>query len=328
VADPIRWAVAGTGGIAARFLGAMSMVDDGVVVAVGSRDHGRAESFAREHAIERAWGSYEDLACDEGVDVVYVAVPHAQHAALTIQFLAAGRHVLCEKPFALDAGLAEEMVRTARAHGRFLMEAMWSRFLPARRVVLDLVEEGGFGRPLLVEAEFGFRMPVLPEHRLFDRALGGGALLDLGIYPLELISALLGAAEDVSVVGHIGETGVDELVAFTTRHEDGAIGVGKASIRVDLAGRARISCERGWIELPARMHDPASVRTGGRAGSASFDCSYDGDGLRFEIVGVHECLRDGALESPVMPLAESVRLARSLDRMRGQLGLTYPGSAI
>jgi predicted dehydrogenase len=175
------------------------------------------------------------------------------------------------------------------------------------------------GHPLLVEADFGFRMPVMPEHRLFDRSLGGGAALDLGIYPLQLCSLLLGSPSVVNAAGHIGSTDVDELVAIVLGHPGGAVGVAKAAIRADLSCAARITCEAGSVELPPFMHDARQLRLRERSGERMIDCDYEGDGLRFEIDEVHRCLDEGMAESSVMPLAESVQLAQTLDAVLAQV---------
>ena len=182
----IRWGIAGPGEIASRFAEGMREIDGGEVVAVGSRSLERAQAFATRFDIARSLGSYEALADDPDVDAVYVATPHSRHAADTLLFLSAGKHVLCEKPFALNASQANEIIAAAEANQRFVMEAMWSRFLPAYRVLRDVLLEGRVGEPLLVEASFGWRTPeVVPTHRHFDLAQGGGALLDLGVYTVQ-----------------------------------------------------------------------------------------------------------------------------------------------
>jgi predicted dehydrogenase len=259
------------------------------------------------------------------VDAVYVAVPHSLHEALTLDYLDAGKHVLCEKPLALNAWQAARMVAAARERRLFLMEAVWSRFLPAYRILGDLVAEGRIGRPLLVESDIGYRMPVLPEHRLFDSGLAGGATLDVGTYPFQLATLLLGPPTRVSATGAVGATGVDEVVAFTSHHRGGGVASGKAAIRVGLACTARISGEDGWIGLPAPMYDPRRLRVTTAAGGEDIDAGYDGDGLRFEVHEVHRCLQAGLTESPVVPLDESLVLARALDDVRAQVGVSYPG---
>ena len=325
MAETIRWGVAGPGGIATRFAEAMRLVGDGEIAAVASRSVARADAFADRFAIPARYGDYEALAGDPDVDVVYVATPHSRHEADTLAFVEAGKHVLCEKPFALNAGQARRMVDAARARGVFLMEAMWSRFLPAYRALAAVLGEGRIGEPLLVEADFGFRLPVMPEHRLFDRQLGGGALLDLGIYPIQLCSLVLGPPDRVVAEGAVGETGVDEQVAAVLHHAGGTLGVVKAAIRVSMACAARISGSDGWIDLPPFMHCPDSITVSGPNGADRIDASYEGDGLRFQIAEVHRCLAEGLTESSVMSLDETVTLASTLDAIRAQLGTTYPG---
>jgi predicted dehydrogenase len=329
MAETFRWGVAGPGGIATRFAEAMRFVGDGEIAAVASRSIERADAFADRFAVPTRYGDYESLAGDPDVDVVYVATPHSRHEADTISFVEAGKHVLCEKPFALNARQARRMVDAARARGVFLMEAMWSRFLPAYRALAEVLEEGRIGEPLLVEADFGFRMPVMPEHRLFDRQLGGGALLDLGIYPVQLCSLVLGPPDRVAADGVVGETGVDEQVAAVLHHAGGALGVVKAAVRVSMACAARISGSDGWIDLPPFMHCPDSITVtgglGGPGGADRIDGAYEGDGLRFQIAEVHRCLAEGLTESEVMPLDETVTIARTLDAVRARLGITYPG---
>jgi predicted dehydrogenase len=327
VTDTIRWGVAATGGIAEQFVTGIAQLDDGAeVVAVASRTAERAEAFGARHGIPSRQPSYEALAADPDVDVVYVASPHARHEPDTMLFLGAGKPVLCEKPFALSHAQAQRMVDLARTLGLFCMEAIWSRFLPASVTLRDVLAEGRIGTPLVVEADFGFRRPVEPHHRLFDLTLGGGALLDLGIYPLQLASMVLGTPDDVAAVAHLGETGVDEQVAAVLHHPDGGLAAVKAAIRVPLACTARISGTDGWIDLPAFMHTPLHLDVTDPRGHERLERPYQGEGLRFEAAEVHRCLRAGLTESPVMPLDETLALAATLDAVRERIGLVYPGT--
>jgi predicted dehydrogenase len=320
-----RWGVAGPGGIAERFADGMRLVEDGEIMAVASRSLDRADAFADRFGIRSRYADYRALAEDPEVDVVYVATPQVRHEADTVTYVGAGKHVLCEKPFALNADQTQHMVEAARAHGVFLMEAMWTRFLPSYRALREVLDDGRIGEPLLVEADFGFRMPVTPDHRLFDLALGGGALLDLGIYPVQLCSFVLGLPDRISADGVVGTTGVDEQVAAVLHHASGALGVVKAAIRVSMTCTARIAGSDGWIELPAFMHCPDALTVGGPKGIERIDAAYEGDGLRFQVEEVHRCIADGLTESAVMPLAETVNLARTLDAIRAQVGVVYPG---
>ena len=322
--DRIRWGISSTGHIADQFVEGLHQLEDAEVVAVASRSAERAAAFAELHDIPRHHGAADDLAADPDVDVVYVASPHSAHERDTLVFLGAGKPVLCEKPFALDRLQGVAMVADARAHGVFLMEAMWSRFLPAYAVLRDLLGAGPRGEPRLVEADFGFRRDLDPTHRLFDLALGGGALLDLGIYTAQLIALVLGHPDRVVADAHIGQTGVDEQVAAVLHHPGGRLGVMKAAIRTGLSCSARISGTDGWIEIPPFMHAPDHLVVGAPGKTERIDAPWEGEGLRFQASEVHRCLREGLTESPVMPLDESLALAGTLDVIRAQIGLTYP----
>jgi predicted dehydrogenase len=321
----IRWGVLGPGGIAVKFAESMKLVEGGRIVAVASRSRERAVQFGDQFEVEARYGDYESLAGDPNVDIVYVATPHAMHERDTLMMLGAGKHVLCEKPLALNAKQADRMVHEARASRLFLMEAIWSRFLPAYRVLTDLISSGEVGDVLLVESDFGFRLPVDPAHRLYNLALGGGALLDLGIYPIQLCSLLLGKPVRVQADGIIGGTGVDEVVAAVLSFDGGRMGVIKAAIQVGLSCTARISGSVGAIALPAPMHCPRSVSVISNHGDREVDCSFPGNGLQFEIEEVHQCLREELTESQTMRLDDTVAFASTLDVVRSQIGLVYPG---
>ncbi len=327
MAESIRWGIVGTGGIAAQFATAMPHAAGGDVVAVASRTAEGAETFGDKFNIPRRHASYEALAADPSVDVVYVAGPHIRHATDTIAFLEAGKHVLCEKPLAVNHAEASAMVAVARSRGLFLMEAVWSRFLPAYTTLIDILATGSIGDPHMVDAELGFSVPVMPAHRLFDRALAGGALLDLGIYPLQLCSLVLGPVEHVQGLGTIGSTGVDEQVTAIATHKNGGLGIIRAAIRTQLASTARISSSSGSISLPAFMHCPDYLIVSDKSGERRIDCPVGEHGFRFEIEEVHRCLNAGKLESSVMPLDESMALAAIMDTIRRQIGLSYPGES-
>jgi len=323
----VRWGIAAPGRIAAEFAEGLALVDDAEIVAVGSRAKERADAFGDRFDIPNRYGSYDDLMEDPGVEVVYVATPHAQHAEVVLRAIAGGKHVLCEKPFALNASQAARMAAAARDRGVFAMEALWSRFLPSYRVLADLLRDERIGEPMVVEADFGFRAPFMPEHRLFDLAQGGGALLDLGIYPLQLCSLVLGTPDHVVGEGHVGETGADEQVAAVLHHARGRLGVIKAATRVALTNTARISGTDGWIELPAPMHRPTRVGVGSGNSVDWIDADYEGEGLRFQAIEVHRCLAAGERESPVAPLDETIALARTMDDIRAQIGVVYAADA-
>ncbi len=326
----IRWGIAATGGIAASFAEGLAQTDDAELVAVASRSQERADAFGDRFAVARRHGSYEALADDDGIDVVYVASPQSHHVDDALLFLEAGRAVLCEKPFALDHRQAARMVDAARARGVFLMEAMWSRFLPAYVRLRELLAEGRIGEPRLVEADFGFALPpelaTAADHRLLDPARGGGGLLDLGVYPVQLCSLVLGPPDRVAAVGHVGPTGVDEQVAAVLGHPGGAVGAVKAAIRTGMTCTARIAGTEGAIELPAMMHCPDALRVLSARGIEDLEVPVEGQGLRYQVAEVHAGLRDGRTESEVMGLDETLSIMATLDRIRSAVGIHLPGS--
>ena len=234
--------------------------------------------------------------------------------------------MLCEKPLALSAHQARVMVERTRARDRFLMEAMWSRFLPSYVALRALLTSRRLGEPLLVEADFGFRAAVQPSHRHFDLALGGGATLDLGVYPVQLCSLVLGPPDRVAAEGVMGETNVDEQVAAVLHHPGGALGVVKAAIRVAMACTARIACTDGTITLPAPMHCPRHIDVTTVHGTERIDGAWEGEGLRFQVYEVHRCLDASRTESTVMPLDETVRIAATMDAMLAAVGVEYPNA--
>ena len=217
------------------------------------------------------------------------------------------------------------MVDTARERGLFVMEAIWSRFLPAYQLLGELLADGAIGEVESVDADFGLRFPFDPTHRLFDLALGGGALLDLGIYPLQLASLVFGPPSDVRAVARIGETGTDEHVAAVLAHAGGGLATIRAATQVNLACTARISGREGVIELPAFMHCPNALTITTPAGVELREAPIVGEGLRYQVTEVHRCLRAGELESPVVTHTETLRLAATMDQIRHQIGVRYPG---
>lgn len=323
----VRWGVVGPGGIARGFASDLALLDDARITAVASRSQERADAFAAEFEVPTAYDDVRALADDPAVDAVYVATVAARHASETLLMLEAGKPVLCEKPFALNAEQARRMADTARANGVFCMEALWSRFLPSYRVLQEVLGEGRIGDPLQVDAEFALRWPFDPAHRHFDLAAGGGGLLDLGIYPVQLCTLVLGQPEQVVAAGHIGTTGVDEQVAAVLRHAGDRLGVVKAALRVSLACGARISGTAGWIDLPPMLHCPAWLDVHGAGGHERIDTAHEGNGLRFQVEEVHRCLAEGRLESEVLPLATTIAHAEVLDAIRAQVGVVYPGEA-
>jgi predicted dehydrogenase len=318
-----RWGIIATGGIAARFAQDLRRAPGAELVAVGSRSSEAARAFADRHGIPRAYGSWAALAADPDVDVVYVATPHAAHHAAAMACLAAGKAVLCEKPVTLDRSGAAELVATARDRGVFLMEAMWMRCNPVIRRVVDLVADGAIGAVTTVCADFGLAGPFRPEHRLRARELGGGALLDLGIYPVAFAHLFLGMPEHIRAWARIGPEGTDENTGVVFGYDGGALAALTCGIVGATPTRATITGTTGRIELP--MFFAASGYVLHRAGADPVEAVEPGEEASYhhEAVEVQRCLEAGLLESPLVPHAATLEVMGLLDTIRGQIGVTY-----
>jgi predicted dehydrogenase len=323
----IRWGILATGHIAGKFAEDLRLVPDAELVAVGSRSAASAAAFAAAHGARRAHGSWQQLAEDPEVDAVYVATPHVAHHAAAATCLRAGKATLCEKPFTLDAAQATGLISLAREVGVFLMEAMWMRCFPAVRQVAELVAGGAIGQVVSVHADFGVGGgPYPPEHRLRARELGGGALLDLGVYPVAFAQLLLGAPAGATARARLGPEGTDESTAMILEYASGALAVLSCTILGDTAKRAVVTGTAGRIELPRNFYRPAGF-TMFRAGAAEevqeVAAPFDGWGYHFEAAEVGRCLRAGLLESPLVPHASTLDVMRTLDNLRASIGVTY-----
>ena len=323
--EPIRWGILGTGNIAHQFARGLADTPDATLVAVGSRSIDTANTFADEFDIERRHPTYEELADDDGVDAVYVSTPHPFHRDNSILLLEHGKAVICEKPFTINAGDAKAVIDVARQRDVFLMEAMWTRYLPAVVRARELIAEGAIGDVRLVQADFGFRAGINPEGRLFNLALGGGALLDVGIYVISMASMILGPRPSrVASTTQIGETGVDEQSAFLLQYPGGELAVLSCAVRTGTAVEARVFGTEGSILLhgPFFKCGALTVKRGGE--EEHIDLPLEGNGYNYEAAEVGRCLRAGLKESDVMPLDETLVLMELMDSIRAQWGLSYP----
>lgn len=320
----IRWGIVGPGRIAGNVVRDFAAVDGARVVAVGSRSADRARVFADRHGIERAHGSYRDLLADPDVDVLYIATPHPQHHAVAMGALRAGKAVLVEKAFTATTAGAAEVVDLARSSGVFAMEAMWTRFQPAVVRLRELVADGAIGEVRSVQADLGVHREFDPSDRLFAQELGGGALLDLGVYVVSFAQMLLGAPDSVSAVGSRFPTGVDAETALLLGYADGRAATLATSLRHALPGQARVFGTAGWIDVLPRFHHPQTIvlhRPG--ASPETINRAQLGAGYAHELIEVTECLRAGRTESAVMPLADTLAVQEVLERAAGQLGVSF-----
>lgn len=324
----IRWGILGTGRIARDFAAGLSATPDAVLAAVGSRGVDSAASFAGAFEVPLAFGSYEALVACPEIDIVYIATPHPMHAANAILALRAGKAVLCEKPFAMNRREAGEMVALARAKNLFLMEAMWTRFMPALAEVKRIIASGEIGAVTQLHADFGFSATPDPAHRVNDPTLGGGALLDLGIYPLSIACALLGQVEAVQAQAIMGETGVDLTTAFTMRHAGGTLSVCSCSLRARAPSELVVSGTRGSVRMHRMFHMAESITVDLLDGpSRTISTPWIGNGYAHEAIEAGRCLREGLLESPAMTHDDTLAIMGLLDTIRKQIGLRYPADA-
>lgn len=324
MAEVVRWGIVGLGNIARKFAVGLRSVPGAELAAVGSRSDDKARAFAAEFGAKRAYGTYRALAEDPEVDVVYVASPHPMHHPDSRLCLEAGKAVLCEKPFTVNARELDELVAVARARKVFLMEAMWTRFLPAIVEMQRLVRAGAIGEPRMVTADFGFRTDVNPSGRLFAPALAGGGLLDVGVYTVSLATWVLGMPVRVTGLAHLGDTGVDEQAAVVMLHAGGGLSSLTSAIRTNTPQEARIDGSAGSIRIPTfwRASELVVERDGRPAETLRLPLA--GNGYNYQAVEVQACLRAGKLESDVMPLEESRSILSILDELRRQWGLSYP----
>jgi predicted dehydrogenase len=321
--DVVRWGILSTGRIAKAFARALKDTPGAVLAGVGSRTLEAAEAFAREFG-GAAYGSYEELAAADDIDLIYVGTPHPMHAENVRMALNAGKGVLCEKPFTMNRAEAEELVALARAKNLFLMEAMWTRFMPALAEVRRIVESGEIGPVHQVNAELGFKSEAGPEHRLFNRALGGGALLDLGIYPLSIAVALLGSVDKVTAQADLGPTGVDEQTGFLLRHSKGGMSVCSCSLRARLPSELTIAGERGHVRMNTMFHHTTTVTVVRADGiSRTVPTPFLGNGYVHEVIEAQRCFKAGLIESPGMTHDDSLALMGVMDEVRRQIGVTY-----
>jgi predicted dehydrogenase len=323
--DRIKWGIISTGTIARKFADGLSVLPDAELVAVGSRSQATADSFAQQYNVPRAYDSYEALVQDDEVDVIYIGTPHNFHMENTLLCLEAGKAVLCEKPFAINTSEAQTMVDSARAKGLFLMEAMWTRYLPIMVKVRELMAAGAIGEMRMITADFGYRAQFNAQARHFNPNLGGGALLDVGIYPLSLAYMILGQPRRISSMAELGQTGVDEQSAFILGYEGGEMAVLTTAVRTNTPHEATILGTNGRLKIHTPWWVPTTMTlsVNGKE-DEEIHLPYEGNGYNYEAAEVMRCLREGKLESDIMSLDESLQIMQTMDEIRAQWGLKYP----
>lgn len=320
-----NWGILGCGKIAAKFSQDLKLLPNARLYGAASRDLEKSKIFASKHGFEKAYGSYEEMAADPNVDVVYIATPHSHHRDHTVLCLEHGKAVIVEKAFALTAGQAAEMIGAARRNQVFLMEAFWTRFQPSFKKALEVMKSRELGRALMMRSEFCFYSPYIPESRLYNMSLGGGALLDIGVYPVFWALQAFGNPSEIQVTAELAPTGADRSIAMTFKFPGGEIAQLASSISVCSDTQTEIWCEKGFIRV--RRMDPSTVKvTISRKDQSEEDLvfhSESGFGLFREAQHVMACLDAGLQESPELPLSFSLEQMHLLDRIREMAGIHY-----
>ena len=319
-----NWGIIGAAHIAEKFAEGLKELPEAVCYAIASRSQEKAETFRKENGFEKAYGSYEAMLEDPLVDIVYIATPNNLHFEHTIMSLEAGKAVLCEKPFASNLSQVEQMIQKAKEKKLFLMEALWSRFLPSILAFKQQVQEGAIGKPLLLEADFGFKANYHPQSRVFDPELGGGSVPDIGIYPLWLALYLFGKPESVQVTSVAAPTGTDMTTSILLKHAGGEISVLTSSFAMHLDSEAKLFGENGSLRLCRMFHIPTKLMIRKEYNEEQeIPVISVGNGYNYEAKEVMECLNRGETESQGMPLSFSLDLIRLLDEVGEKAKLSF-----
>jgi len=319
-----RWGIIGAAKISEKFAEGLKELPDAICYAIAARSEERAEAFRQKYGFEKAYGSYEAMLADQQVDIVYIATTNNLHFEHTMMSLEAGKAVLCEKPFASNLSQVEQMIQKAKEKNLFLMEALWSRFLPTVQSFKQKMQEGAIGKPLLLEVDFGIQPPYDPKSRQFDPELGGGSIPDIGIYPLFMAFYLFGKPTSVQVASVAAPTGTDMTTSILLKHAGGEISVLTSSFAMRLETEAKLFGETGSLRLCRMFHIPTKlmIRKGDNE-EQEIPVNLTGNGYNYEAQEVMECLNRGETESQGMSLAFSLDLIRLLDEVCEKAKLSF-----
>lgn len=320
--EDFRWGILGTGGIARSFSRDIKRLGNHFVTAIGSRDIERARSFASEVGTT-IFGTYEEVVQME-LDAIYVATPHTSHVGNTLLALEAGKPVLCEKPFAVNAAEAEMMISMSRSRSIPLMEAMWSRFLPHFQILRDLIYSGELGDLLYVFADHGQALPIETHYRLHAPELAGGALLDMGIYTVSFADMVFGAPNSINAVANFTDSRVDSQTSVLLSYQDGQHALLTTNLLVRTPCVAQIIGTKGRVEIDGRFYAPSNIRTQISGVSREYLNDYEGHGIREEAKEFEKLVRSNRIEHELMPHSETLEIMQTMDAIRAKIGLRYP----
>jgi predicted dehydrogenase len=321
--NTIRWGIIGLGNIAHKFAQDLLTVADAQLYAVASRSQKKASEFAELYSAIKSYGSYNALAIDKNIDAVYIATPHALHKDNTLLCLNNGIAVLCEKPFAMNAKEVDEMIRCAKANNTLLMEALWTRFLPHYQFVINKVKENTLGTLVKMEASFGFFRSIDYNSRLFNKSLGGGSLLDIGIYPIFAALSILGKPKTIDAKATFFDNGADSSCDMVFNYENNVIAHLKCSLLEDLPTEAIFYCEKGIVKINKQFHCPSTVSIIIDGKEELLDFNYHTIGYNFEIEHFNALINQGKSESPIMSFNFSKKLIAIIDDVRSIINLKY-----
>ena len=320
-----NWGIIGLGSIAKKFAEGLAVLPNAKLYAVASRSLEKAKKFAASYNAPVAYGSYEEIAADKNVDIIYIATPHTLHYENTMMSLRNKVAVLCEKPFAINRKEVVNMIATAKENKVFLMEAMWTAFLPSIIKIKEVIASGLIGEVQTIRADFGIKPPYDPTSRIYNLSLGGGSLLDIGIYPAFLALEILGKPDEIKALASIGKTGVDENCGFVFRYKNGPIASLFSTILADTSTDAMITGTDGIIHIHSKFFMPVGFTVISSEDKATeIAPEYAGNGYNYEAAEVMACLDRGAMESNIMSHEKSLQLIEILDKIRNECGIQYP----
>lgn len=318
----IKWGIIGLGTIAHQFAKELQLVQGAELVAVASRNKDKATAFAEIYHCKKAYDSYEAIMNDATIDILYIATPHDSHAELSIKALEKNKHVLCEKPIALHYQDAEKMIAASKKYNKFFMEAFWTRFNPSFRAAFAKIKQGEIGEIRYINADFAFCANENQKNRLFDLKLGGGSLMDIGVYPLFLAYTILGVPESILATSNFHSSGVDSQTAMILHYKE-AQAVLYSGISHTSDMKATISGTKGQINLNKTWHMAESYTLIKNEKETNYDLPTNGMGYTYEIEECHQCLRNNAIESQLWSHQNSLELIQLVDKVKNQIGLDF-----
>jgi dihydrodiol dehydrogenase / D-xylose 1-dehydrogenase (NADP) len=323
--NSINWGILGCGNIAVSFARDLAVLRDARLLGVASKSKERAENLGKSFGVERRYYSYSELASDPDIDAIYVATRHHDHLSAASLCIENGKSVLVEKPFCVNAAEAEQLIALTRKRNVFLMEAMWTRFLPVIKAVKERIKKGDIGAVSMLFADFGFKAPYDPQSRVFNPELAGGALLDIGVYPISFASLIFEKQPDeISSDAIIGTTSVDEQSSYLFRYGDHALAILASTVRGISPRTAHIVGENGSFHIPQFWKARSASLIRGEKTVEVLEPAFQGSGYNYQAQEVIDCIRRGETESSIMPLGESLAIMHTMDRVRDQIGLKYP----